>query len=139
MFPNPKQKKREKDTFGLEKQDFHRYLQVRDYYYKKLQVKELQFEFYISCIPKKDNKKLVSRIYESIQASKNHSTLSIRQKWERERETQISKEIWMAICETQATTPNSRSLREFGWKNVVRLSCFLGLSENPVILERGGY
>lgn len=28
------------DTFGLEKQDFHRYLQVRDYYIKKLQIKE---------------------------------------------------------------------------------------------------
>lgn len=26
----------------------------------------------------------------------------------------------MEICETQATTANSRSLREFGWKNVVR-------------------
>lgn len=69
---------------------------------------------------KKDNKKLISRIYESIQASKNHSTLSIKQKWERESEIQISEEIWMEICETQATTANSRSLREFGWKNVVR-------------------
>ena len=69
---------------------------------------------------KEDNKKLVSRIYESIQASKNHSTLSIKQKWERESETQILEGIWMEICETQTTTANSRSLREFGWKNVMR-------------------
>ena len=37
-----------------------------------------------------------------------------------ESETQISEEAWLEICETQATTANSRSLREFGWKNVVR-------------------
>lgn len=38
------------DTFGLEKQDFYRYLQVRDYYNKKLQTKKkgMQFDFYIS-------------------------------------------------------------------------------------------
>ncbi len=33
---------------------------------------------------------------------------------------QISEETWLEICETQATTANSRSLREFGRKNVVR-------------------
>lgn len=111
-------------TFGLEKQDFHRYLQVRDYYIKKLQIKEEKeynlISIFHEAYEKKDNKKLVSRIYGSIQASKNHSTFSIKQKWEKESETQISEETWIEICETQATTTNSRSLREFGWKNVVR-------------------
>lgn len=69
---------------------------------------------------KNNNKKLGSQIYGSMQTSKNHSTLSIKQKWEKESGTQISDETWMEICETQATTANSRSLREFGWKNVVR-------------------
>lgn len=46
--------------------------------------------------------------------------LSVKQKWEKDSETQISEETWLEICETQATTANSRSLREFGWKNVVR-------------------
>lgn len=63
---------------------------------------------------------MVSRIYGTIQASKNHSTIPIKQKWERESETQISEETWIEICKKQATTANSRLLREFGWKNIVR-------------------
>lgn len=55
---------------------------------------------------KKDNKKLVSRIYESIQASEKQSTTSIKQKWERESEMQISEEAWLEICEAQTTTAN---------------------------------
>ena len=59
------------NTFGLEKQDFYRYLQVRDYFNK-------------------------------------------------ESDSQITDEDWTDICMIQANTTNSRSWREFGWKNLVR-------------------
>ena len=88
---------------------------------------------------KKESKKLVSRIYGSIQASKNHSTLSIKQKWERESETQIPEQIWMEICETQATTTSSRSLREFGWKNVVRFFITPKISALQTGTQRRGF
>ena len=52
--------------------------------------------------------------------SKNHSTTHIKQKWEKEWGTNISEDSWMEIWVSQSTTANSRSLREFGWKSVVR-------------------
>ena len=103
------------DTFELGKQDFHRYLQVRDYYNKKVQVKEEKEYNLISIFhdATKDNKKLVSRIYGSIQVSKNHSTLSIKQKWEREKRSG-----WNYV--RQKRPLQTQDHREFGWKNVVR-------------------
>lgn len=110
------------DTYGLAKHDFYRYLQVRDYYNKMLLFREENeynlIQIFHDAYKKKDPKKLVSKIYGSIQASKNHSTLYIKQNWERESGSQISEDSWLGICESQATSANSRSLREFGWKNV---------------------
>lgn len=112
------------DTFGLEKRDFYRYLQVRDYFNKKIKSMEVKECYLVNifCNAYKigDNKKLVSRLYCSMQASKNLSTEYIKQKWEKESDSQITEEDWTGICETQITTTNLRSWREFVWKNLVR-------------------
>ena len=48
------------------------------------------------------------------------STLYIKEKWERELGEQITDDEWWNICKTQCTSTNSRSWREFNWKNTVK-------------------
>lgn len=112
------------DTFGLDKQDFYRYLQVRDYFNKKIKNKIKDDSNLITVFAdayiKEENKKLVSKLYECIQNSKTHSSIYIKQKWEKESNQQITEEDWTDMCVTHAKTTNSRAWREFGWKNLMR-------------------
>ena len=64
--------------------------------------------------------KETSVIYKRLRESKALSTTYIKNKWEKELDTEITTEEWLNICETQQTTTNSRAWREFGWKNVTR-------------------
>ncbi|CCD18005.1 hypothetical protein, conserved in T. vivax, partial [Trypanosoma vivax Y486] len=110
------------DTFGLDKQDFYRYLQVKDYFNKKIKNKFKDDSNLITVFAdayiKEENKKLVSKLYECIQNSKTHSSIYIKQKWEKESNQQITEEDWTDMCVTHAKTTNSRAWREFGWKNL---------------------
>lgn len=66
------------------------------------------------------NKKTISNLYLGIQSSKKHSTNYIKKKWEEELNIEITDETWLNILETQQSSTNSRSWREFCWKNVIR-------------------
>ena len=63
--------------------------------------------------------KIISTLYRK--NSKSSSTMYIKAKWERELNTEITRDEWLSICETQHTTTSSRTWREFGWKN---LTCY---------------
>lgn len=64
------------------------------------------------------HKRMISRIYSSIQSSKNHSTLYLKDKWEKEANIILSDEEWLNICKTQYTTSSSGQWRELSWKNI---------------------
>lgn len=54
--------------------------------------------------------KPVSRIYLSIHSSKNHSTLYIKEKWEKEANITLTEDDWVKMCK-------KGQWREFAWKN----------------------
>lgn len=64
--------------------------------------------------------KAISVLYRSLRDSEAASTLYIKEKWEKELNININLEEWHDMCETQHTTTNSRTWREFGWKNLTR-------------------
>ena len=49
-----------------------------------------------------------------------NSTEYIKTNWEKELDTNITKEEWENMCETQFSSTNSKMWREFCWKNLVR-------------------
>lgn len=112
------------DTYILEKQDFFRYLQLRNHYNKNIknndQIEMNMINIFIDAYKNGTHKKLISRIYSSIQSSKNHSTLYVKDKWEKETNIILSDEEWLNICKTQYTTTSSGHWREFSWKNIIR-------------------
>ena len=112
------------DMYNLGKSDFFRYLQVRDYFNKVINQKEVTepnlVNLFKSAYNNNDSQHLISQIYNGLQNSKNHSTMSVKQKWEKESGLEISEEVWNSIWESQSRTTNSRSWREFAWKNTIR-------------------
>ena len=67
-----------------------------------------------------DNRKLVSKLYSSIQSSRKHSTDMVRLKWEKESGLVISEEDWSNMCSVQSTSTSSGLWREFCWRNLIR-------------------
>ena len=60
-------------------------------------------------------------IYKRSREGRALSTTCIKNKWEKELDTEITTEEWLNMCETQQTTTNLMTWgREFGWKNVTR-------------------
>ena len=112
------------NAFDLEKCDFFRYLQVRDYFNRE--IKQLAdsesklINIFSDAYKAKGNKHLISRIYKELQNSKDQSSVQVRQKWEKESGLEISEEEWSDIWENQVKTTNSRAWREFSWKNIIR-------------------
>ncbi len=84
------------DMYGLEKCDFFRYLQTRTYFNSEIRYLEKHdpnlVDLFIEVYKNKDNRKLVSKLYLSIQSDKEHSTREVRIKWEREASLAISEE-----------------------------------------------
>ena len=114
-----------KDAYDLEKTDFFRYLQLRHYFIQEISTCDSQTtpnnpiqliaQTYI-----KGTKKIVSKLYQGMLNCRKHSTEYIKEKWEKELNTQITAEQWINICETQYTTTSSNTWREFCWKNITR-------------------
>lgn len=111
-------------SYGLGREDMYRYFQVRDYFNKEIKQTDNRdsnlITIFTDAYKSKDSKHLISQIYKKLQNSKHHSTLQIKQKWERESGLEISQEDWNTIWAGQATTTNSRVWREFCWKNTIR-------------------
>ncbi len=110
--------------YNLEKQDFFRYLQIRHYFNKNIRDPEDAgssiVQIFVDTYKKKVKKKLISRIYSCLMSTKKHSTMYVKQKWEKEANITITEEAWLTMWRTQMTTTNSDSWREFTWKNIIR-------------------
>lgn len=111
-------------TYDLEKQDFFRYLQLRDYIGKRLK-SCVRGDFsivniFIDAYDSGSNRALISKLYKCLTKLKGHSTIYIKQKWEKEMDIVITEDGWARIWETQFTTTNSNMWRDFCWKNIIR-------------------
>ena len=108
-------------TYDLDKHEFFRYLQIRDYYIKKIKRASLNPLIKIM-VQAYDNKKcrVISAVYQGLMTSKGTSTMYIKEKWERGFGEQITEKDWYNICKTQCTATSSRVWREFCWKNMTR-------------------
>ena len=58
--------------------------------------------------------KTVSKLYDSLTQARPHSTDSIRQRWERELNVEITEDEWENMCLTQSSSTSSKAWREFG-------------------------
>ncbi len=111
-----------KKEYGLERQDFFRYLQVR-HRLNTILTEDLTsdiLKIFVSIYKSGSGKKLISRLYKSFQDSPKSNTLHIKCRWEREEDLVISEEEWEDIRKLQWKTTTSHSWREFGWKNIMR-------------------
>lgn len=112
------------ESYGLGREDMFRYFQVRDYFNKEIKQTDNRdsnlINIFTDAYKAKDSKHLISQIYKELQNSKNHSTLQVKQKWEGEAGLEISEDDWKTVWAGQAKTTNSRTWREFCWKNLIR-------------------
>ena len=74
----------------------------------------------IDAYKSKLNRKLVAKLYSSLQSFTKTSTLHIKCKWEKEAKITIFEEDWLNICKVQSNTSSSGLWREFVWKNLIR-------------------
>lgn len=69
------------DTYGLEKSDFFRYLQIRTYFNAEIKPTEKSdnnlIDMFVGMYKNKGNRKLVSKLYSCIQSNKKHPTNKI--------------------------------------------------------------
>lgn len=111
------------DTYNLEKHNFYRYLQLRNHFNKNInnEAAELsRINIFAEAYKGGIHKKLLSKIYSCIQSSKSHSTLYVKEKWEKETNIILTEEDWFNICKSQHATSSSGQWRELSWKNVIR-------------------
>ena len=112
-------------TYDLTKQDFYRYLQLRDFFTKKIKgsntgVTPTIITVFTDAYDSRSMRGLVSKLYNGIMSLKKDSTMYIKQRWEKELDIVISDELWLDTWKTQSTTTNSLSWRDFCWKNQIR-------------------
>ncbi len=105
-----------KDKYDLDKHEFYRYLQLRDYYKKEIRMDpSMEMNGVIQIIINSYNEiknKIISALYQKLMMNK-HSTKYIKEKWESEFNGKISDEDWQNMWKTHQTSTNSRIWREF--------------------------
>ena len=111
--------------YGLVKQDFYRYLQLRDFFGKEIkrskeEITPTIIKVFIEAYDSKSMRGLVSKLYNGIMSLKKDSTMYIKQRWEKEMDIVISDDVWLETWTIQSTTTNSLSWRDFSWKNQIR-------------------
>ncbi|XP_032367453.1 uncharacterized protein LOC116686550 [Etheostoma spectabile] len=118
--------------FGLDKDDFYRFLQVR-HYIDQMQKRctivggdNILLKVFIEAYLVGSNRKLISRIYKGLQQTKG-SSMSVKQKWEQEGNFVLNEEDWENLCEIQWKTSSSSLWQEFCWKNLI--SCQILVSD----------
>lgn len=110
---------------SLEKQDFYRYLQLRNYFEKVIRkytadpedpiLKEI-----LRAYSSEQTKGIISRIYKGFMTKKTYSTDYIKDNWEKEGNFEMPREEWYSCCEFQWKCTNSHTWREFAWKCLIR-------------------
>lgn len=113
------------ETYNLEKQDVFRFLQLRHYFDKNIKAVGEQgndlIKIYTDASEGGSNRKLISRIYLSLQFERGHSTMYVKSKWETEAKMKLTEDDWLNIRNTCCTISSSDLWREFIWKNTLRL------------------
>ncbi len=137
VLKSPEQLQKE---FELENKDFFRYLQIRDYYDKRIKptlsrkdnaVTDILIE---AC--SKKNKKIICRIYQGLQKQNGNSTGSIKTKWEEELNIEISQEDWHSVWSAQHSSTSSRKWRIFVWKNRIHFFHYTTYREQTIPITR---
>ena len=89
-----------KDIYSLDKREFYRYLQLRDYYKKEIEIDpstEVNGVIQIIMNTYKGKKiRIISALYKTLTTTK-HSTKYIKEKWESEFNTKVSDDDWQAL------------------------------------------
>lgn len=112
-----------KNKYNLANQDLFRYLQMRDYFHKKIKTNEDKIHPMIKIFKQAYNKttpKPVSTLYHCLMEVRKDSTHYVREKWELEMDEKISEKMWSDMWKTHTTTTQSQKWREFTWKNQIR-------------------
>lgn len=109
----------------LQNSDFFRYLQVRHYTQSFIPKNKFFFEMpilniFVKAYARNTGLKLISRLYKDFQEIKRANTDYIKQRWEREANSQISGDIWLKHCTFQWKITSSNSWRYFGWRSLCR-------------------
>jgi len=130
-----------KNLFDLENQDLFRYMQMRDYYAKKVQKNEDDIQPIVKIIARAyhdDVPKVVSTLYSCLMEAKKDSTLYVKTKELNER---ISDEMWYDMWKMHQTTTQSHGWREFLWKNQIcffytpKITCKQTNKHSTIMLE----
>uniref|UniRef100_A0A3Q3ASL9 Reverse transcriptase domain-containing protein n=1 Tax=Kryptolebias marmoratus TaxID=37003 RepID=A0A3Q3ASL9_KRYMA len=112
-----------KDKYNLDKHEFYRYLQLRDYYRTEIKWDpSVEVNGVIEIVIKSFSGtkiKIISTLYQKLMMNK-HSTKYVKEKWESELNMTITDEDWSDMWKTHQTSTNSRIWREFTWKNLIR-------------------
>lgn len=115
-----------KDNFKLEKQDFYRDLQLRNYYNHEIKQSNIDeynplIQLFIKAYKSELTRGLISQLYKSICNLNSFSTKYIRDKWEKEGVLVITDEEWEQICISQWRSTKSHTWKEYCWEN---MSCY---------------
>ena len=105
------------DSYGLEKLDFFRYLQIRSYFNDEIKPTEECERNLIYLFIDMYKKMTIGNLFTF---NKKHSTDKFRLKWEKESGTVITEEEWLNSCSVQSTSTHSGLWRDFCWQNLVR-------------------
>ena len=110
------------ETFGLDRQDFFRYLQLRDYFSKTLKghTPSAVTQTFVDAYNSGNNKGIVSKLYRGLTTVKMDTTDYVKQRWEKELGIKITREMWLNAWKTQFSSTNSKTWRDFCWKNLIR-------------------
>lgn len=113
-----------KQKYDLSNQDHFRYLQIRDFFNKKIKRSvNLDKNPTIKSITETYNAKkfrIISTIYGHIMEARGNTTMYVKLKWQRELGVNISDDEWSYIWKTQQSTTSSRVWRLHCWKNLIR-------------------
>ena len=122
-----------KTAYGLDWREFYKYLQIRDYYRKRIG-QELSLEMnkvvQVMIDTYKGNRvRTITTLYKALMDDKS-TTGYIKEKWEREFGMEIPEDEWDKMWEKHKTTTCSRAWREFSWKNLIRFFITPKISNN---------
>jgi len=111
--------------YGLGGHEFYRYLQLRDYFCKKVKgcnpaEPPAIIHIFMDAYNSGNIKGLISKLYHSITSLKRDSTDYVKQRWEKELNIVITEDMWLNAWETQSSSTNSWTWRDFCWKSLIR-------------------
>ena len=87
-----------KDLFGLTNTDLFRYLQMRDYYIKEIKTDEVHplIQVFLTS-HQRHTPKEITKLYSHLLESRQHSTIYVKSKWEKETGEEIKDENWFGM------------------------------------------